>query len=171
MMKNNLDETQEHSAAKSNMTTLCYLEKDDCYLMMHRVIKKQDISKDKWIGVGGHFEFGESPDECLIREVKEETGLNLLSYRFRGLITFICDKCDPEYMCLYTSDHFEGTMTDCNEGNLEWVPKSRIPQLNLWKGDLIFFRLMEEDAPFFSLKLRYEKDQLVEACLNGTKML
>ena len=152
---------------KSNMTTLCYLEKDDCYLMMHRVIKKNDINKDKWIGVGGHFEYGESPEECLLREVFEETGLTLLSYRFRGLITCLCDDYQPEYMCLYTSDAFTGNLIPCSEGNLEWVPKNRIQDLNLWTGDKIFFQLLQENAPFFSLKLRYEKGVLAEACLDG----
>lgn len=152
---------------KSNMTTLCYLEQDNCYLMLHRVLKKNDINKDKWIGLGGHFELGESPDECLLREVKEETGLTLLSYQFRGIITFICDQCTPEYMCLYTSDQFTGDMIPCTEGNLEWVPKTQIPHLNLWSGDMIFFRLIAENAPFFSLKLRYEQNILLEACLNG----
>lgn len=155
---------------KSNMTTLCYLEQDDSWLMLHRVVKKQDINKDKWIGVGGHFEYGESPDECLLREVKEETGLTLLSYRFRGLITFLCDDMEPEYMCLYTSDQFEGTLTSCDEGNLKWVPKSQIGQLNLWTGDLIFFRLLEQDAPFFSLKLQYQDNRLIQACLNGKEL-
>lgn len=152
---------------KSNLTTLCYLEKDGCYLMMHRVVKKNDINKDKWIGVGGHFEPGESPEECLLREVKEETGLTLLSHRFRGLITFLCDDYQPEYMCLYTSDQFTGELIPCPEGNLEWVPIHRVDELNLWEGDKIFFRLLSEDAPFFSLKLRYEKGELLEACLNG----
>ncbi|MFR5601772.1 MAG: NUDIX hydrolase [Lachnospiraceae bacterium] len=156
---------------KSRLTTLCYLEKDGQYLMMHRVKKKQDINQDKWIGVGGHFEEGESPDECLLREVKEETGLTLTSYRFRGLITFISDKWVPEYMCLYTADGFEGEMIQCTEGNLEWVPKDKISTLGLWEGDMIFFRLMEEDAPFFSLKLRYEGETLVEAVLDGKAVL
>lgn len=155
---------------KSNLTTLCYLEKDGCYLMMHRIVKKNDINKDKWIGIGGHFEPGESPEECLLRETLEETGLTLLSYRFRGIITFLCDHHPAEYMCLYTSDECAGTMIPCSEGVLEWVPKDQIEQLQLWEGDLIFFRLLTEDAPFFSLKLRYEADTLVEACLNGTRL-
>lgn len=155
---------------KSNMTTLCYLEQNDSYLMLHRVVKKQDINKDKWIGVGGHFELGESPEECLLREVKEETGLTLLSYRFRGLITFLCDDLNPEYMCLYTSDEFEGTLAPCDEGNLEWVPKGDIGQLNLWAGDRIFFRLLEENSPFFSLKLQYRDNRLIQACLNGKEL-
>ena len=151
-----------------NLTTLCYLEKDDAYLMLHRVSKKNDINKDKWIGIGGHFQVNESPEECLLREAKEETGLTLTSYRFRGIVTFITDGLEEaEYMHLYTADGFEGEMIACDEGTLEWVPKSKIPELNLWEGDLIFFKLLAEDAPFFSLKLVYQGDKLVEAVLNG----
>ena len=152
---------------KSCMTTLCYIEKDDCYLMLHRVKKMQDINKDKWIGIGGHFEGKESPEECLLREVKEETGLTLKNYRFRGLITFVTDCYETEYMCLYTADAFEGVLTECAEGNLEWVPKSRLRELNLWEGDYIFLELLESRDEFFSLKLRYEQDRLVEAVLDG----
>lgn len=155
---------------KSRLTTLCYLERDDQYLMLHRIVKKNDVNKDKWIGVGGHFEEGESPEECLLREVKEETGLTLTSYRFRGLITFISDRWVPEYMCLYTADGFEGQVTACQEGTLEWVPKKDLDSLNLWTGDRIFFRLLEEEAPFFSLKLCYTGDTLTQACLNGTEL-
>ena len=151
-----------------NLTTLCYIEKDDSYLMLHRVSKKNDINKDKWIGIGGHFQLNESPEECLLREAKEETGLTLTSYRFRGIVTFITDGLEEaEYMHLYTADGYEGEMIECNEGTLEWVPKSKIPELNLWEGDLIFFKLLAEDAPFFSLKLVYQGDKLVEAVLNG----
>jgi 8-oxo-dGTP diphosphatase len=153
------------------LTTLCYIEKDDCYLMLHRVVKKIDVNKDKWIGVGGHFEAGESPEECLLREVKEETGLTLTSYSFRGLVTFLSDHWEPEYMCLYTADQFEGEMIPCNEGTLEWVPKKELFRLNLWEGDKIFFQLLGDNAPFFSLKLRYEGDVLVEACLDGREIL
>lgn len=149
------------------LTTLCYIEENDCYLMLHRISKKNDINKDKWIGVGGHFEEGESPEECLLREVKEETGLTLTSYQFRGLITFISDKWVPEYMCLYTADKFEGEMIPCNEGKLEWVPKNEILSLNLWEGDKIFLKLLEDKSEFFSLKLCYEGDKLVESVLNG----
>lgn len=156
----------------NRLTTLCYIEKDDCYLMLHRIAKENDINKDKWIGVGGHFEANESPEECLLREVKEETGLTLTSYRFRGIVTFLTDGLEEaEYMHLYTADGFEGTLTSCEEGSLEWVPKNSIDQLNLWEGDLIFFRLLDSDAPFFSLKLRYEGDSLVEAKLNGELLL
>ena len=151
-----------------NLTTLCYIEKDDCYLMLHRVSKKIDINKDKWIGVGGHFELNESPEECLLREVKEETGLKLTSYQFRGIVTFITDGLDEgEYMHLYTADGFEGELISCDEGTLEWVPKKKIYNLNLWEGDFIFHRLLDEDAPFFSLKLVYQGDNLIEAKLNG----
>lgn len=152
---------------RSNLTTLCYIEKDDQYLMLHRVSKENDINKDKWIGVGGHFEPDESPEECLLREVREETGFTLTSYRFRGIVTFISDKWQTEYMCLYTADGFEGEMTECEEGVLTWVPKSEIDNLTIWEGDKIFLKLLAQEAPFFSLKLCYEGDTLVEAVLNG----
>lgn len=155
---------------RSQVTTLCYIEREDSYLMLHRVKKKNDLNENKWVGIGGHAEEGESPEDCLLREAMEETGLLLTSYRFRGLVTFVSDKCGTEYMCLYTADGFEGELTDCDEGCLEWVPKSEIPNLNLWTGDLIFFRLLEENAPFFSLKLRYEGDRLAEWQLNGKDM-
>ena len=155
---------------KSQLTTLCYIEQDEKYLMLHRVKKEKDVNKDKWIGIGGHFEENESPEECLLREVKEETGLTLTSWRFRGLVTFRSTGGpveDMEYMCLYTADGFEGEMADCNEGTLEWVPKTEINSLNLWEGDRIFHRLLDEEAPFFSLKLRYQDDLLKEAVLDG----
>lgn len=152
------------------LTTLCYVEQDEKYLMMHRVSKKNDVNKDKWIGIGGHFEYGESPEDCLLREAMEETGLTLTHYVFRGIVTFLCDQLEPEYMCLYTADAFTGELTDCEEGILEWVPKSEISRLNLWEGDRIFFRLLEENAPFFSLKLHYEHNVLQEAVLDGCPM-
>lgn len=151
----------------TNMTTLCYIERGQEYLMLHRVSKDKDVNKDKWIGVGGHFEENESPEECLLREVREEIGLTLTAYRFRGLVTFMSDKWQTEYMCLYTADGFEGELAECDEGVLTWVPKKDLNKLNLWQGDLIFFRLLEEDAGFFSLKLRYEGNTLREAVLNG----
>lgn len=150
-----------------NLTTLCYIECDEQYLMLHRVLKEKDINKDKWIGVGGHFEKDESPDECLLREVKEETGLTLTSYSFRGIVTFISNQWETEYMCLYTADGFEGDIVECEEGILTWVSKKDLEQLNLWEGDKIFLKLLAEDAPFFSLKLRYEGNRLIEAVLNG----
>lgn len=152
---------------KSNQTTLCYIEKDGRYLMMHRVKKENDINRDKWVGVGGHFEADESPEECLLREVKEETGLTLTSWRFRGIITFICDKQQTEYMFLYTADSFSGELTECEEGNLEWVEKTDVYRLPIWEGDKIFFKMIEENHPFFSLKLKYENDMLVEKSLKG----
>ncbi len=155
---------------RSPLTTLCYIEKNDCYLMLHRVTKKNDINHDKWIGVGGHFEETESPEDCLCREVKEETGLELTDYRFRGIVTFVSDDDPPEYMCLYTATGFAGELISCDEGTLEWVPKARIPQLNLWEGDRVFFRLLQEEAPFFSLKLVYRHGILAEKVLNGKEL-
>ena len=155
---------------KSCLTTLCYIEKDDCYLLMHRVKKEKDINKDKWIGIGGHFEPEESPEECVLREVKEETGLTLTSYAFRGIVTFVTDTGLYEYMCLYTADGFEGEICDCDEGILEWVSKDRLEELNLWQGDYIFLRLLEESETFFSLKLVYEGDVLKEVVLDGKEI-
>ena len=119
---------------EAKMTTLCYIEKDGAYLMLHRISKKHDVCKDKWIGVGGHFELSESPEECLLREVKEETGLTLTSWRFRGLVTFVAEGWDTEYMCLYTADSYEGELLPCNEGVLEWVKKEDVLKLNIWEG-------------------------------------
>lgn len=155
---------------KSQLTTLCYIEKNNSYLMLHRVTKKNDINHDKWIGVGGHFEFQESPEDCLLREVKEETGLTLVSYKFRGIVTFLSDDDEAEYMCLYTSDDFTGNLIDCDEGKLEWVPFEKIEDLELWEGDKIFLRLLKENAPFFSLKLVYKNGDLKESILNGKKI-
>lgn len=152
---------------RSNLTTLCYIERDKQYLMLHRIKKERDINKDKWIGVGGHFETNESPEECLLREVKEETGLVLTDYRLRGVITFISDQWQTEYMFLYTAGAFEGDIHECDEGTLEWVDRSEVYDLPIWEGDKIFFRLLEQNEPFFSLKLRYEGEKLVERVLNG----
>ncbi len=135
--------------------------------MLHRIKKEHDINRDKWVGVGGHFEEGESPEECLLREVKEETGLTLISWKFRGLVTFLSDRWQTEYMCLYTADGFEGELEECREGNLEWVDKDKLGDLHLWKGDLVFFRLLAENAPFFSLKLKYQGEELKECVLDG----
>ncbi|MED9968015.1 MAG: 8-oxo-dGTP diphosphatase [Blautia sp.] len=156
---------------RSPMTTHCYLETEDAYLMLHRVSKKNDVNKDKWIGVGGHFEEGESPEDCLLREVYEETGLTLTSWRFRGIVTFTQEDYGTEYMCMYTADGFTGTMKECDEGILEWVPKKDLLSLNLWEGDKIFIKLLLEEAPFFSLKLSYKGDELVEAELDGKNLL
>lgn len=150
---------------KTVLTTLCYIEKDEKYLMLHRVKKENDINRDKWIGVGGKLERDESPEECLLRETYEETGLTLAGYRMRGVITFVSDKWDTEQMFLYTADDFTGTIKECDEGELVWIDKSDIMSLSLWEGDKIFLKLLMEDAPFFTLKLRYEGDTLVESKL------
>ncbi|MCR4890726.1 MAG: 8-oxo-dGTP diphosphatase [Lachnospiraceae bacterium] len=153
---------------KSELTTLCYLERDGKYLMLHRVSKKNDINQDKWVGVGGHFEKDESPEDCLIREVKEETGYSLRNWSYRGIVTFISGTGVTEYMSLFTSDDFTGEEIPCDEGVLEWVSKKDVDGLNLWPGDRIFFRLLAEERPFFSLKLVYDgKGGLVEAVLDG----
>lgn len=145
------------------MTTLCYIEKEGKYLMLHRVKKHHDINAGKWIGVGGHVENGETPEECLLREVKEETGLRLTAYRLRGLVTFLSDVCEPELMCVFTADAFDGEMIECDEGELAWVEKSDVLALPTWEGDRVFLeRLLSGDERFFSIKLRYEGDKLVE---------
>ena len=142
-------------------TTLCYIEKDDSYLMLHRIKKENDENKDKWIGVGGKLEEGESPEDCVLREVKEETGLELKKYQYRGFITFVSNQWGTEYMHLFTAAEYVGEIKECSEGNLEWVPKSQMEQLNLWEGDKIFFRLLQEYDGFFTLKLCYEEDKLI----------
>ena len=145
------------------MTTLCYIEKDGKYLMLHRTKKEKDINKDKWIGVGGHAEEGEGPEECSVREVKEEPGRILTSYRFRGIVTFVSDQCEPELMRLFSADKFEGEVIECDEGDLFWVEKEKVPSLPTWEGDAIFLKLFLEDEPrFFSLRLVYEGEKLVE---------
>ena len=149
------------------LTTLCYMEKGNQYLMLHRVKKEHDINKDKWIGVGGKFEDKESPEDCLLREVREETGLTLTSWKFRGIITFVTDRYETEFMHLYTADGWEGEMIECNEGNLEWLEKKEVFNLKVWEGDKIFFWLMQHDAPFFSLRQEYVGDELVSYALNG----
>lgn len=148
-------------------TTLCYIEKDGKYLMLHRDKKENDLNHDKWIGIGGKFEENESPEECLLREVKEETGLTLTEYRRCGIVTFVSDRWEGEYMHLFHATGFEGTLTDCDEGHLEWITKGFFATLPQWEGDKIFLRLMEEHVPYFSLKLCYEGDRLVYSALNG----
>ena len=148
-------------------TSLCYIERGDEYLMLHRVKKENDINRDKWIGLGGKFEENESPDECLLREVYEESGLKLTSWRYRGIVTFVNTVCESEYMHLFTADSFEGKIGSCSEGELEWIKKSELMKLTLWEGDKIFFDLMRKDDKFFTLKLRYEGDRLVESVING----
>ncbi len=151
-------------------TTLCYICRGNEYLMLHRVKKENDINRDKWIGVGGKFERDESPDECLLREVREETGLTLTSWKYRGIVTFVNTRCESEYMHLFTADGYEGTLKQCDEGVLEWIDRRRLYDLTLWEGDKIFLRLLETDEPFFSLKLCYDGDVLVSAALNGEKI-
>lgn len=148
-------------------TTLCYIERGDEYLMLHRVKKENDINRDKWIGLGGKFEEDESPEECLLREVYEESGLRLTSWRYRGIVTFVNTKCSSEYMHLFTADGFEGTVGPCDEGELEWINKSELMKLTLWEGDRIFLRLLDSNEPFFSLKLSYDGNELISAKLNG----
>ena len=149
------------------MTTLCYIERGNRYLMLHRVKKQNDENHDKWIGVGGHFEKGESPEECLLRETREETGLTLTDYALRGVITFVNGDQAAEYMFLFTATGFEGDMTECDEGALEWIDKDALYALPMWAGDRIFLKLIASPHPFFSLKLRYENEALVEAALDG----
>lgn len=144
-------------------TTLCYIEKDNAWLMLHRVRKKNDISHDKWIGVGGKFEENETPEECLLREVKEETGLTLTKFRLRGVITFLSDQYEGEYMYLYTATEYTGELAECDEGNLEWIPKDRVTELPIWEGDKLFFQELDRDRGFFSMKLRYEGELLAES--------
>lgn len=155
-----------------HLTTLCYLEQDGKYLMLHRMKKENDLNHGKWIGVGGHFKEGESPEECLLREVKEETGLQLTDYCLRGIITFVSDEWGCEYMHLYTADGFTGELTPCNEGTLEWISKENVMDLKLWEGDRIFLRLLLEQRAYFSLKLVYQGEELVQAFLwkDGERM-
>ena len=150
-------------------TTLCYIQRGKDYLMLHRIKKQNDLNQDKWIGVGGKFEDKESPEDCLLREVREETGLTLTSYRYRGIVTFISDRWPTEYMHLFTADGWTGTLKECDEGVLEWLPRRRLLELPHWEGDTIFLDLIaREDTPFFSLKLCYEGETLTQAVLNGT---
>ena len=147
-------------------TTLCYIEKDGRTLMLHRVKKKNDMNYDKWIGVGGKFEYGESPEECMLREVREETGLTVTDWAYRGIVTFVSqDWC--EYMHLFTASEFTGEVRACDEGTLEWVETDKLTQLPIWEGDKVFLRLLKEKEPFFSLKLVYDEERLVKAILNG----
>lgn len=153
-------------------SSLIYLENSRGeYLMLHRVKKKNDINHDKWIGVGGGFEHGESPEECALRETREETGLTLTDCRFRGIVTFDCEGQETLYMHLFTASGWTGELTDCDEGELEWVPKEKVYDLPIWEGDKIFFRLLEEERPFFSLKLSYNaQNVLVRAALDGKEL-
>ena len=151
-------------------TTLCYLERGDEYLMLHRTKKQNDENHDKWIGVGGKFEAGESPEDCMHREIFEETGLTVTDYRYRGIVTFVSDIYETEYMHLFTVTNWTGEARECDEGELAWIKKQKLFDLTLWQGDRIFLALLQEDVPFFSLKLTYQGDNLLEAILNGQKI-
>lgn len=148
-------------------SSLCYVYRGDEVLMLHRTKKKNDINGGKWIGLGGRFEEGESPEECMLREVKEETGLTLTSWRYRGIVTFANDRYETEYMHLFTADAFTGEQRECDEGDAVWIRREELPALPQWEGDRIFLRLLEEGEPFFSLKLSYSGDRLLGAALNG----
>ena len=153
------------------LSTLCYIENEHGeYLMLHRVKKENDANHDKWIGIGGKFEDGESPEECVLRETREETGLMLTDYRYRGLVTFVSDRWETEYMHLFTATAWQGEVRTCNEGVLEWIGKDELAALPQWEGDRIFLRLLRQNAPFFSLKLRYDGEKLVQAVLNGREL-
>ena len=155
------------------ITTLCYIESEGSYLMMHRVAKekKDDPNAGKWIGVGGHFEDGESPEECMLREVYEETGLTPVSWKQRGIITFVSDRWETEYMHLFTArlseEESKKELPECNEGVLAWIEKEQVYGLPLWEGDKVFLKLLETEREFFSLKLRYYGEKLTETVLNA----
>jgi len=151
-------------------TTICYLTVEGKTLLIHRVKKKNDMNHDKWIGIGGKFEFGESPEECMLREFREETGLTLTSLQCRGIVTFVNDACEGEYMFLFTADGYEGELKECDEGDLQWVSREFLNELPKWEGDQIFLDLLWQGAPFFLLTLRYSGDKLVEAILDGKKI-
>ena len=151
-------------------TSLCYIERDGQYLMLHRIKKEHDENHDKWIGIGGKFEQAESPEDCVLREVREETGLRLTQVRYCGIITFVSDRWQTEYMHLFHATGFTGALRECDEGQLEWIAIDRLLALPQWAGDRIFLDLMQKNVPFFSLKLRYEGETLAEAVLNGTPL-
>ena len=151
-------------------STLCYIEKDGAYLMLHRTKKENDENRDKWIGIGGKFEDRESPEDCLLREVYEETGLILTKWRYRGIVTFVSTEYPTEYMHLFTATEFSGIVKDCDEGDLQWLPVADVMSLPMWAGDRIFLRLLQTDEPFFSLKLSYEGESLAAAWLNGKRI-
>ena len=152
-------------------TTLCYIERDGCWLMLHRVKKENDLNHDKWVGVGGKFEENESPEDCLLREVREETGLCLTDYRLRAVITFVSDRWEGEQMYLFHATAFTGTLRACDEGTLEWVPIAQVDALPQWAGDRLFLERLKTGSDFFTMKLRYEGETLAEAVLNGKENL
>ena len=152
-------------------TTLCYISRGDAYLLLHRVKKENDLNHDKWIGFGGKLEENESPEEGILREVKEETGLELTDLSYRGIVTFVSDRYEGEYMHLFTAEHFRGEPGECDEGEVAWIRKADYAALPQWEGDKIFMRLLESGAPFFSLKLCYTGDRLTEAVLDGRRIV
>ena len=157
--------------SNTELTTICYLEQQCKYLMLHRTKKQHDSNKDKWIGIGGHFEYGESPEECIQREMSEECGITLSDPKLRGIITFVSDAPVCVYMYLFTATEYKGEiLKDCNEGDLEWIDKQELLKLPLWTGDKIFFKLLDTRSEFFSLKLCYEGDKLVKAVLDGNEI-
>ena len=149
------------------LTTLCYIERDGCWLMMHRVKKARDENAGKWIGIGGHLEKDESPEECVLREIREETGLAVSHLKLRGLLTFILPAWGNEMTFLYTAETKEEALPECPEGELRWIPLREIERLTLWEGDRLFLKLLSEDAPFFLMKLEYCGDRLERAYVNG----
>jgi len=151
-------------------TTLCYIEKDNKYLMLHRSTKKMDGSQGKWMGIGGHFEEGEGPYDCVIREVKEETGLDLISPQYRAIVTFNSDEYESEQMHLFTCNNFTGEVGQCDEGELSWIDKAHVKELNMWNGDLVFLNMLDTHNQFFSLKLTYKGEELVEYFIDGKKV-
>lgn len=152
-------------------STLCYIEQDGKYLMLHRTKKKNDVNKDKWIGIGGKFEEKESPEDCILREAFEETGLILTDYSYRGIVTFVSDKYETEYMHLFTAKNFDGNLIECDEGELEWISREKLDSIPKWEGDRIFLELLQKNEPFFSLKLCYNGETLISAILNGKTVL
>ena len=148
-------------------TTLCYIEKDGAYLMMHRTKKENDINKDKWIGIGGKIEKDENPFDCVKREIREETGVTVTGLKYRGIVTFILEPNEIEEMHLFTADGYVGEIDyNCTEGELKWIKKEEIGNLPIWEGDKIFFNLLEKEQGFFNLKLKYNKDKLIKYQIN-----
>lgn len=152
-----------------NVTVVCYLEKEDKILMLHRTKKENDVNHGKWIGVGGHVEAGESPEECVVREVKEETGYTLENYRYRAILTFCYNEEPALYLFLFTADRFSGEQIACDEGDLQWIPRTELETLELWQGDRIFHRLLESRQDFFSMKMIYQGDEMIECWIDGRK--
>ena len=148
-------------------TSLCYIEHKDKVLMLFRNKKKSDINEGKWIGIGGKFKENESPQECMLREVYEETGIKPASWKYRGIVTFVSDVCEGEYMHLFTAISDTYSVTECAEGELKWIDKDKILSLNMWEGDRVFLELLDKGEDFFSLKLIYEGDRLIKAIKDG----